>query len=56
MDQPSSQRTATDWRLNGYANPSSLVAFLKSLRTLRTFEQHKPVPEDVLQDVLEVAR
>ena len=32
------------------------VGFLKSLRTLRTFEQHKPVPENVLQDVLEVAR
>src|SRR5215203_3489101 len=56
MDQPSSQRTATDWRLNGYADPSALVGFLKSLRTLRTFEQHKPVPENVLQDVLEVAR
>ena len=54
--EPSSQRTATDWRLNGYADPSALVGFLKSLRTLRTFEQHKPVPENVLQAVLEVAR
>jgi nitroreductase len=56
MDQPSSQRTATDWRLNGYADPSALVGFLKSLRTVRFFEQHKPVPENILQDVLEVAR
>ena len=56
MDQPSSQRTATDWRLNGYTDPSALVGFLKSLRTVRFFEQHKPVPENVLQDVLEVVR
>ena len=56
MDQPSRQRTATDWRLNGYADPSALAGFLKSLRTVRFFEQHKPVPEEVLQDVLEVAR
>jgi hypothetical protein len=56
IDQPRSERTATDWRLNGYADPSALVGFLKSLRTVRTFEPHKPVPESILQDVLEVAR
>ena len=56
MDQPRSERTATDRRPNGYADPSALVGFLKSLRSVRFFEQHKPVPENVLQDVLEVAR
>jgi nitroreductase len=56
MDQPRSERKAPDRRPNGYADPSALVGFLKSLRTLRTFEQHKPVPENVLQDVLDVAR
>jgi len=56
MDQPRIERTASDWRLNGYADPSALVGFLKSLRTVRFFEQHKPVPENVLQDVLDVAR
>src|ERR687889_635349 len=56
MDQPRSERTATDRRPNGYADPSALVGFLKSLRSVRFFEQHKSVPENVLQDVLEVAR
>jgi hypothetical protein len=56
MDQPRSERTATDRRPNGYAEPPALVGFLKSLRTVRFFEQNKPVPENVLQDVLEVAR
>jgi hypothetical protein len=56
MDQPRNERTATDRRPNGYADPSALVSFLKSLRTVRFFEKHKPVPENVLQDVLEVAR
>jgi nitroreductase len=56
MDRPRSERTTTDRRLNGYADPSALVGFLKSLRSVRFFEQHKPVPEKVLQDVLEVAR
>jgi nitroreductase len=56
MDQPRSERAATHRRPNGYADPSALVAFLKSLRTVRYFEQNKPVPENVLQDVLEVAR
>ena len=32
-----------------------LVAFLRSLRTVRFFEP-KPVPQEVLGDVLEVAR
>ena len=56
MDQPRSERTATDRRPNGYVDPSALVGFLKSLRSVRFFEQHKPVPENVLQDALEVAR
>jgi nitroreductase len=56
MDQPRRERTATDWRPNSYADPSALVGFLKSLRAVRFFEQDKPVPENVLQDVLEVAR
>jgi nitroreductase len=56
MDQPRSEQAATDRRPNGYADPSALVGFLKSLRSVRFFEQHKPVPENVLQDVLEVAR
>jgi hypothetical protein len=56
MDQPRSERTPADRRPNGYADPSAMVGFLKSLRTVRFFEQHKPVPENVLQDVLEVAR
>ena len=53
MDQPRSERTATDRRR--LHDPSALVGF-KSLRSVRFFEQHKPVPENVLQDVLEVAR
>jgi nitroreductase len=56
MEQPRSERTAADRRLNGYADPSALVGFLKSLRSVRFFEQHEPVLEYVLQDVLEVAR
>jgi nitroreductase len=56
MDQPRSEPTANDRRPNGYADPSALVGFLKSLRTVRFFEQNKPVPGNVLQDVLEVAR
>ena len=56
MDQPRSERTPAGRRPNGYADPSAMVGFLKSLRTVRFFEQHKPVPENVLQDVLEVAR
>src|SRR5918992_948255 len=56
MDQPRTQRTATDRSPNGYADPSALIGFLKSLRSVRFFEQHEPVPENVLQDVLEVAR
>jgi hypothetical protein len=44
MDQPRSESTTADWRLNGYADPSALVGFLKSLRTVRFFEQHEPVP------------
>ena len=56
MDRPRNERPATDRKPNGYAEPSALVGFLKSLRTVRFFEQHKSVPEHVLQDVLEVAR
>src|SRR5215208_420824 len=56
MDQPRSERTANDRRPNGYADPSALAGFLKSLRSVRFFEQHESVPENVLQDVLEVAR
>ena len=35
--------------------PDQLVAFLKSLRTVRFFEP-EPVPQKALGDVLEVAR
>lgn len=35
--------------------PDHLVALLKSLRTVRFFER-KPIPQEVLDDVLEVAR
>jgi hypothetical protein len=56
MDQPRSEQTTSDRRANGYADPSELVGFLKSLRTVRFFKQHKRVPENVLHDVLEVAR
>ena len=41
--------------LNTYADPSALLGFLKSLRSVRFFEP-EPVPEEVLEDVLEVAR
>ena len=56
MDQPRSERTTADRMPNGCSDPTALVGFLKSLRSVRFFEQHKPVPEKVLQDVLEVAR
>lgn len=45
----------TDRNSNGYADPSALPGFLKSLRTVRFFEP-EPVPEEVLKNVLEVAR
>lgn len=38
-----------------YADPPALIGFLKSLRSVRFFEP-EPVPEEVLEDVLEVAR
>src|ERR1700694_5893710 len=37
------------------APPRELTVFLRSLRAVREF-QRKPVPEEVIQDVLEVAR
>lgn len=37
------------------APPRQLTDFLRSLRAVREF-QRKPVPEDIVQDVLEVAR
>src|ERR1700736_4417746 len=37
------------------ASPRPLTDFLRSLRAVREF-QRKPVPEDVVQDILEVAR
>src|SRR5712691_10640426 len=37
------------------APPRQLSAFLRSLRAVREF-QRKPIPEDVVQDILEVAR
>ncbi len=45
----------TDRSPNGYADPSALLGFLKSLRTVRSFES-RPVSEEVLENVLEVAR
>jgi nitroreductase len=56
MDHPEAEQTMTERGPNGYADPSVLVGFLKSLRTVRFFEQRKPVAEEVLKDVLEVAR
>jgi len=37
------------------ASPGQLTDFLRSLRAVREF-QRKPVPDDVIQDILEVAR
>src|ERR1700674_3921815 len=37
------------------ALPQTLTDFLRSLRAVREFER-KPVPEDIVQDILEVAR
>jgi nitroreductase len=37
------------------APPRQLTDFLRSLRAVREF-QRKPVPDDVVQDILEVAR
>jgi nitroreductase len=37
------------------APPQTLTDFLRSLRAVREFER-KPVPEDIVQDILEVAR
>jgi nitroreductase len=37
------------------APPQKLTDFLRSLRAVREF-QRKPIPEDVVQDILEVAR
>jgi nitroreductase len=37
------------------AQPQTLTDFLRSLRAVREF-QRKPVPEDTVQDILEVAR
>ena len=37
------------------ARPQTLTAFLRSLRAVRDF-QRKPVPDEVVQDILEVAR
>ena len=42
MDQPRSERTATDRRPNGYADPSALVGFLKSLRSVRSSSSISP--------------
>ena len=55
MDHPEAEHTMTERGSNGYADPSVLVGFLKSLRTVRSFEK-RPVPEEVLRSVLEVAR
>jgi nitroreductase len=55
MDRPQSEQTMTERGPNGYADPSVLVGFLKSLRTVRSFER-RPVPEKVVNSVLEVAR
>ena len=45
----------TDRNSDPYADPPALIGFLKSLRSVRFFEP-EPVPEKVLEDVLEVAR
>jgi nitroreductase len=45
----------TDRSLNAYPDSSALLGFLRSLRTVRCFES-EPVPEEVVRDVLEVAR
>jgi nitroreductase len=45
----------TDRSPGAYADPSVLPGFLKTLRTVRFFEPG-PVPEDVVRDVLVVAR
>src|SRR3979409_2653471 len=37
------------------APPQTLTDFLRSLRAVREF-QRKPVPEEIVQDILEVAR
>jgi len=56
-----SARLPSDGRLLGWnqmaveAPPRQLTDFLRSLRAVREF-QRKPVPDDTVQDILEVAR
>jgi len=41
--------------LTEIANPEQITDFLRSLRAVREFKR-QPIPDDVVQDILEVAR